>query len=153
MNFLNFVLEQCEDSKSIGNLTIAINLVTVSIEAHLLRSARQERITRKAKNDPFVMSLCQRIPMNSDGLSSILNKGYPEGCVDSIGMLLYSLENLKGFFMEKCGKDYSKVKCKKYVPNVKHCVSFLTLSKMSQEFEKIKSGKETNLRRVSKLMF
>ena len=33
--------EQCEDSKSIGNLTIAINLVTASIEAHLLRSARQ----------------------------------------------------------------------------------------------------------------
>ena len=75
-------------------------------------------------------------------------KGYPEGCVDSIGMLLYSLESLKGFFMEKCGKDYSKVKCKKYVPNVKHCVSFLTLSKMSQEFEKIKSGKETNLSKL-----
>ena len=78
----------------------------------------------------------------------ILMKGYPEGCVDSIGMLLYSLESLKGFFMEKCGKDYSKVKCKKYVPNVKHCVSFLTLSKMSQEFEKLKSGKETNLSKL-----
>ena len=43
MAFENFDLEQCEDSKSIGNLTIAINLVTACIEAHLLRSSRQER--------------------------------------------------------------------------------------------------------------
>ena len=80
-----------------------------------------------------------------------LYKGYPEGCVDSIGMLLYSLDSLKGFFIEKCGKDYSKVKCKKYIPNVKHCVSFLTLSKMSQEFEKIKTEKETNLSKLNDL--
>ena len=43
MVFENFNLEQCEDSKSIGNLTIAINLVTACIEAHLLRSSRQEK--------------------------------------------------------------------------------------------------------------
>ena len=66
-------------------------------------------------------------------------------------MLLYSLDSLKGFFLEKCGKDYSKVKCKKYIPNVKHCVSFLTLSKMSQEFEKIKTEKETNLSKLNDL--
>ena len=66
-------------------------------------------------------------------------------------MLLYSLDNLKGFFIEKCGKDYSKVKCKKYIPNVKHCVSFLTLTKMSQEFEKIKTEKETNLSKLNDL--
>ena len=43
MVFENVILEQCEDSKSIGNLTIAINLVTACIEAHLLRSSRQEK--------------------------------------------------------------------------------------------------------------
>ena len=46
MVFENFNLEQCEDSKSIGNLTIAINLVTACIEAHLLRSSRQERVSK-----------------------------------------------------------------------------------------------------------